>query len=297
MNARPGHKSTDARRRVQPLWNALDNAIRCDAVLAISGGDDSLALLEACATWSGRFLQRLLVASVDHGVRPEGAAEVDAVIAMARAYAFDAHSLWVDAAKSDEASLRKARYHALFSFAHSQGITTVVTAHHLGDVAEAELLTALGHARLLGRKSQVIIRPFIALPQATLVRARFGRAFVDPDHRSARAQIRHRLSLTPAEERALSAHALRRQERIEALPLLSLPAKTSSPRAVFRKSLPQYFKRRPRMNALNALLDAVEGNREGRYNVGGVWFFIKNAVLDRVADDSSTTHVEPRRGK
>src|SRR5690606_16138329 len=94
---------TERRRLLQPLWNALDvgvaPALPRGVLLAISGGPDSRALMEAVARWPRRFdprsgeVARIEVASVDHGARPEAQVEVEAVCGRARALGFVPHAL------------------------------------------------------------------------------------------------------------------------------------------------------------------------------------------------------------
>ncbi|HEY4222182.1 MAG TPA: ATP-binding protein, partial [Myxococcota bacterium] len=108
---------------MQPLWSALDAHVGARAaVLAVSGGPDSRALLEVVARWPGRSHVVVTVASVDHGTRPESGAEADAVVARAHALGFDAVVLRLDFAHGrGEGPLRDARYRALFHAAAQRG--------------------------------------------------------------------------------------------------------------------------------------------------------------------------------
>lgn len=177
--------STERRRAVQPLWSALDHAVRPwmsgGVLLAVSGGSDSRALLEAFARWRFRFAGPVAVASVDHGVRAEAPAEVDAVAARARALGFDAVALHLPAAGTDEASLRRARYRALVSAAGQIGLASVCTAHHADDDAEGFLLDALGLGggrrgasmeRAVEAFGGRVLRPFLRLSRGALAAAR-----------------------------------------------------------------------------------------------------------------------------
>jgi hypothetical protein len=194
---------TAARRRVQPLWSALDRVlgprVAAGALLCVSGGPDSTALLEAAATWPGRARGPLVVATVDHGLRRTAAAEGDAVAARAHALGFDAVALTAPGEARDEASLRARRYRVLEAEARRRGLEAMVTAHHADDVAEAALLRTLGLApvgspgEVAEREELVLLRPFLTLPRAVLLAARAGPAFLDPEDRgrgNARGQLR-----------------------------------------------------------------------------------------------------------
>jgi tRNA(Ile)-lysidine synthase len=47
--------------------------------IAVSGGSDSMALLHILSDWESATKPKLLVASIDHGLRPESKSEVEFV--------------------------------------------------------------------------------------------------------------------------------------------------------------------------------------------------------------------------
>lgn len=202
--------STERRRLLQPLWNALDEVLAPrlsdGAVLAVSGGPDSRALLEVVARWPKRHLGVIRVVSVDHGTRAESAAESAAVVGRAVALGFEARAVAVLAPSHDEGSLRAARMAALVDAANDAGVAAVVLAQHLGDVAEGVLHASLGGGGdgaampRVGRwhRSALVgvdvLRPFRDVPRDALRLALSAcgvdDVFTDPERSSARARLR-----------------------------------------------------------------------------------------------------------
>ncbi|HEY1604050.1 MAG TPA: tRNA lysidine(34) synthetase TilS [Allosphingosinicella sp.] len=103
--------------------------------LAVSGGPDSLALLLlAAAALPGR----VAAATVDHGLRPEAAAEADFVGAICAELGVP-HAILraiVPPGASVQAQARAARYEALAGWARADGLRAMLTAHHQDDQAE-----------------------------------------------------------------------------------------------------------------------------------------------------------------
>jgi tRNA(Ile)-lysidine synthase TilS/MesJ len=226
-----GHDlDTRARRALQPLWNALDavaDACADGAVLAVSGGPDSRALLEAFARWRRRP-GRIEVVAVDHGLRVAARMEAAAVVARAGALGLEGRVVTLAGLKPDEASLRAARHEALRAVAVTLAVSAVVYAHHRGDVAESVLLHLAGQGGgRRGRAPRTVevvdgiarVRPFLALDKATLGHALLDLgiddAVVDEDDvagRNARARLRGRMlevlgDTRPEVEAALARHA------------------------------------------------------------------------------------------
>src|SRR5512139_2130911 len=186
------------------LWPEGDRP-ECRLGLAVSGGPDSLAmLLLADAAIPGRFE----VATVDHGLRPESAAECGMVADMCAARGIPCAVLSVSVAEGNlQAAAREARYAALTRWASSRGLTAIATAHHADDQAETLLMRlnrGSGVAGLAGVRERswlahsgiALIRPLLAFRRAELagVVAASGLAPVqDPsnaDDRFDRARIR-----------------------------------------------------------------------------------------------------------
>ncbi|WP_062113678.1 tRNA lysidine(34) synthetase TilS [Aureimonas sp. AU40] len=219
-------------------------------LLAVSGGPDSLALLLAAAELhaAGRLAQ-VHVATVDHALRPESAAEAAEVARMSDALGLS-HTVLTwhrdsPLAGNLPAEARAARYALLAREARRVGAGALLTAHHLDDQIETHLLAkargAAGPALAAMRPWRdlepglVLVRPFLSVRKAALVEAVSGQGIAavdDPSNRDlrfARARLREELSshadqthllqaLEDAEaQRALEDAAL--AERIERLAL------------------------------------------------------------------------------
>ena len=132
MSATPGL----ARLLVRCSFPPRGSVVSC----AVSGGADSLALL-ALAAHAGCAVTAI---HVDHGLRPESAAEVEVVQAAAARFgaAFQAERVAVSTGSNLEARARSARYAALPS--------DVLTGHTADDQAETVLLNLVRGAGLTG---------------------------------------------------------------------------------------------------------------------------------------------------
>lgn len=170
----------------EPLRLALHHALAVRRVphdqriwLAVSGGLDSMALLEAVGTMSGRFG----VLHVDHGLHPASADIQDFVAEAAkrRALPFEHHTLEglrgsaLRRAQGLEAAARSARYAWMAEKAGHGGV--VLTAHHADDQRETRLLHLLRGSRpealaaMLGWTDDwgfALGRPFLGLPKSAL---------------------------------------------------------------------------------------------------------------------------------
>lgn len=231
--------STSARRALQPLFNAFDavprTAFARGVVLAVSGGPDSRALLEAFVRWPNKPADLVVVVvCVDHGQRPSAANEAAAVVARATALGVVGEAQAVHVAHSDEATLRRARYGALHEVAKRHGLDAVVTAHHKDDVVEGLLLHLLGMGGGRGGRAMAVvderadgprrIRPLLGLRKSQLLRALtelgINDVVVDEDDlagKNARARVRHGVlpvlrQLRPDVDEALATHAEDRRD-------------------------------------------------------------------------------------
>jgi tRNA(Ile)-lysidine synthase len=185
--------------------------------LAVSGGPDSLALLDAVDRWRRRRGKRpgVLVLTVDHALRAGSAGEAAMVAEVAAARGLPARILkrrGKRPAGDIEAAARVARYRLLIDAAREAGASHLLVAHHLDDVAETFLLRLQRGAGVFGLAAMraaldlggglALARPFLKVPRARLaatVRAAGLAAVDDPmnrDPRFARARLRRLLAGT-----------------------------------------------------------------------------------------------------
>lgn len=109
--------------------------------LAVSGGGDSIALMHVAAEWAqGR---RVMVATVDHGLREGSAAEADEVARAARALGLShAVLLWRRDTQVGNlmAQARDARLRLLSGWARRNDLPAVALGHTADDLAETLLM-------------------------------------------------------------------------------------------------------------------------------------------------------------
>lgn len=147
--------------------------------VAVSGGADSFALLLlAAAAYPGH----VHAATVDHGLRPESAAEAEHVTGICAKLGCPHEALKVDVASRGEGlqgEARRSRYAALAAWADARGIDFICTAHHAEDQAETVLmrlqrgsgvsgLAGIRPSRLEG--SVRIVRPLLSWSRADLAK-------------------------------------------------------------------------------------------------------------------------------
>jgi tRNA(Ile)-lysidine synthase len=179
---------------------------------AISGGPDSMAMLHVLARLRARLAFGLFAHGVDHGLRPEAAAELDLAETFARSLdvPFARTRVSVEPGGNLQARAREARWSALRAAAHHVGADRIATGHHADDRAETMLMRLLRGtgARGLGvlpPRDGDRIRPFHRARRAD-VAAHIARHClphaVDPSNSDPRfLRVRVRRELLPALER------------------------------------------------------------------------------------------------
>jgi tRNA(Ile)-lysidine synthase len=169
-------------------------------VLAVSGGPDSIALMWLAARWRRALARgpRLIAVTVDHGLRPEAAAEAREVKRLARSLDLPHRTLRWTGPKPRTglpAAARAARYRLLAQAARASGATHILTAHTRDDQAETLLMRMLRGSGIAGlasmareseRDGLLLARPFLDISKsqliATLEKAKVGFA-EDPTNR------------------------------------------------------------------------------------------------------------------
>jgi len=220
-------------------------------IAAVSGGQDSVALLALLAEWAGGGRPRLLAVTVDHGLRPEAAEEALMVARLSAEFGVEHRTRRWSGHKPQTAvqeKARAARYALLAEEARAFGATAIVTAHTLDDQAETLLIRMAAGSGLAGLAGMaprssvsgiVLARPLLGIEKGRLVatcKAR-GLAFVrDPSNEDLRfARIRWRELLPELAQDGLTAERLgqlarrlaRAEEALDALAvraLATLPA-------------------------------------------------------------------------
>lgn len=157
--------------------------------VAVSGGADSLALALLARDWARARGGAALALVVDHGIRPESAAEARATCARLVAMGIEPRILTLALARGAglAARARTARHAALADAASALGLLHLLFGHHAGDQAETVAMRRLagsgaaglaGMAALSETAGPRRLRPLLAVPpgrlRATLEAAGIG---------------------------------------------------------------------------------------------------------------------------
>jgi tRNA(Ile)-lysidine synthase len=145
------------------------------AVLAVSGGADSVALLDLMHPLAAALGLSLVVAHVDHGIAADSRSVARAVGDLARRYGvpFELGELRLGPGASETAA-RRARYAWLGEVQRRYGATYLVTAHQRDDQIETIVLRLLsgsapaGLAGIPARGRGGLVRPLLPFTKAEL---------------------------------------------------------------------------------------------------------------------------------
>lgn len=146
------------------------------ALVAVSGGPDSTALLDLMAQTRDVHHLDLVVGHVDHGIHRDSAALAEQVRALALRYGLPVHvgrlRLGPDAS---ETRARAGRYQWLEALRAGLGADVILTAHHADDQVETVLMRVLkgsGPAGLSGMAAARghLVRPLLPFHHADLIR-------------------------------------------------------------------------------------------------------------------------------
>ncbi|MGM0219536.1 tRNA lysidine(34) synthetase TilS [Enterococcus sp. AZ126] len=149
-------------------------------LLAVSGGVDSMVLLELMQTAAQKDCLTLTVAHIDHRLRPESSVEADYLKQYCQKREITYYSkIWdeVDKTKNTEARARTIRYDFFAEIMKREEISLLLTAHHSDDQAETLLMKLTRGSTLSNlvgiRASQsfgsgTLIRPFLIFSKERL---------------------------------------------------------------------------------------------------------------------------------
>jgi len=180
-------------------------------LVGCSGGPDSTALLHVLDRLRGELGITLCAASVDHGLRPESAAEVEQVRAFAGTLAVPFYSVRVEVPSegaSIQARARDLRYGALRDIANAQRAARIAVGHTQDDQAETVLARMLRGSGIRGlggiepHRADGVIRPLLDCRRADARAYALARGlpFMDDpsNHQEAFERVRIRHQVLPA---------------------------------------------------------------------------------------------------
>ena len=131
---------------IDPLFSAQLDAKFPDVKtigVAVSGGGDSMALLESARRHSATTKQKLCVATVDHGLRDTAQAEIDLVADFCKSHKLSWTCLqWTgwDGTGNLQSKARDARRDLLARWASDNDVDVILMGHTKDDVAETFLM-------------------------------------------------------------------------------------------------------------------------------------------------------------
>ena len=181
-------------------------SVRDRILVAVSGGPDSMALLDVLARLAPKLGFSLVAHGVDHGLRPEAEAELALAAAHAALLGVPFTSTRVNVAPGGnlQARARRARYEALDAARLAASASVLATAHHADDRAETVLLRLLRGSgprglAVLPPRAKERIRPFVRARKSDIVAhltrhaVPFARDPSNADRRHQRVRVREEL--------------------------------------------------------------------------------------------------------
>ena len=143
-------------------------------VLAVSGGIDSVVLLDALSKLQPDWGWQIGVAHLDHNVRDDSADDAQFVSGLADSYGHKFFLGQLDGTSQDEGSMRQLRYDFLDEIADGFGADYIVTAHHQDDLIETTIFNTIrGSDRrglnALRQKRGRLVRPLLGIEKGRIV--------------------------------------------------------------------------------------------------------------------------------
>ena len=192
--------------------------------VAVSGGGDSMALVLLMQEWAAPLGIEVIALTVDHQLRPESSKEAVLVHQWLGARGIPHHTLvWQHQGVSSalQQRAREARYELMTNWCLENGISCLLTAHHLDDQWETFLMRLAKGSGIRGlcgirAKSSVngvdLLRPLLLVRADRLKKTleRFGGPFIqDPsNHQTQFDRVRWRQLLPVLSEQGLTPEAV-----------------------------------------------------------------------------------------
>lgn len=143
-------------------------------IVAVSGGVDSVALLDLLSKLQQYYGWQMVVAHYDHKVRPDSYLDAELVALAAEDRGLKYYLQEHTGTNTSEAALRKARYAFLEELLHELNYDAIVTAHHNNDRVETAIFNVVrgadrrGIVALQARKGSVV-RPLLPFTKAEII--------------------------------------------------------------------------------------------------------------------------------
>ena len=157
--------SQDSRKMIDQVVSNLASLKLRSCGIAVSGGSDSMALFHILTDWVSDNKPKIIVASIDHGLRSESKSEVEFVKKICEIKKIKHFSLATSENLSDsqgnlQDNARSARYELLRNWAISKDLQCVFLGHTLDDQEENLLIRFLRGSGVDGLVSMedVVIR-------------------------------------------------------------------------------------------------------------------------------------------
>jgi tRNA(Ile)-lysidine synthase len=147
---------------------------RTRLLLAVSGGVDSVVLLDLLHQLNDYYNWEIGVAHLDHKVRSDSAEDANLVAQLADERGYKFYLGQLSGNETREVALRKARYEFLEAIREGGNYDFIVTAHHADDRLETSIFNAIRGADRLGlsalqpRRGE-IVRPLLPFDKAGII--------------------------------------------------------------------------------------------------------------------------------
>jgi tRNA(Ile)-lysidine synthase len=263
-------------------------------IVACSGGSDSVGLAAILAAISKPMQFELRIAHVNHGVRHSAWQDEAVVLRTGAALSIPVTVVALPPGRSDEATLRDARYDALISIAQKFNANVIATGHNAEDQTETVLLALFrgtGPHGLAGMPARRELAPGVVLARPLL---RFERAeirnyvqaaglpyAIDPTNEDLtlrRNAVRDALTALRPLYPGLDAAVARAAELVAAELL-------DAPEAALRRQVRETLREHQALRGVDfehieAAVRALERGNSGRFSMGsGVELTIENGQL------------------